>query len=152
MTAYRPDILIQSPQGKPIAVVEVKNRQHFSRDIAQEYRRNLLKHGLYPQGPYFLLTSQDKGYLWTGAKENVIEAEPSYDFPMDNIVSRYMKTAPGERLYGSVFELVVLQWLADLSRGALTALEEPEKTLELAGFNKSIEGAKVVANIAEENE
>ncbi|HVB72500.1 MAG TPA: hypothetical protein VNE38_02995, partial [Ktedonobacteraceae bacterium] len=69
MTAYRPDILIQSPQGKPIAVVEVKNRQHFSRDIAREYRRNLLTHGFYPHGPYFLLTSQDKGYLWTETKE-----------------------------------------------------------------------------------
>lgn len=152
MTAFQPEILIQSPQGKPIAVVEVRNRQHFSLDIAREYRRNLLTHGLYPHGPYFLLASQDKGYLWTDAKENVIEAEPSYEFPMENVVARYMKTSPGERLYGSVFELVVLQWLYDLSAGTSTSLEEPEKTLERAGFNRLIKGANVIANVAEENE
>ncbi|MGB8348421.1 MAG: hypothetical protein WCD86_26305 [Ktedonobacteraceae bacterium] len=143
MTAFQPEILIQSPQGKPIAVVEVRNRQHFSLDIAREYRRNLLRHGLYPHGPYFLLASQDKGYLWTDAKENVIEAEPSYEFPMENVVARYMKTFPGERLYGSVFELVVLQWLYDLSAGTSTSLEEPEKTLERAGFSRLIKGANV---------
>lgn len=151
MTAFQPEILIQSPQGKPIAVVEVRNRQHFSRDIAREYRRNLLAHGLYPHGPYFLLTSQDTGYLWTDTKENVVEAEPSYEFPMDNIVTRYMKTTPGERLYGSVFKLVVLQWLYDLSAGTSTAFEEPEKTLERAGFNRLIKGAEVIPDVAEEN-
>lgn len=129
--------------------MEVRNRQNFSRDIAREYRRNLLEHGLYPQGPYFLLASQDTGYLWTETKEKVLDAEPSYEFPMKNVVSRYMKTTPGERIYGSVFELVMLQWLSDLSSGTTKATEEPEKTLERAGFNQSIKGAKIVA---EENE
>lgn len=145
MAVFRPDILIQSPQGRPIAVVEVKNRQNFSRDIAKEYRRNLLTHGMYPQGPYFLLVSQDVGFLWTNTKENILDAEPSYEFPMKNVVARYLKREPGERLYKFELDLVVDQWLFDLTNGTQKTLEEPEKTLELAGFNQLIRGAKVVA-------
>jgi len=148
MAVFRPDILIQSPQGRPIVVVEVKNRQNFSRNIAKEYRRNLLTHGMYPQGPYFLLVSQDVGFLWTNTKENIFDAEPSYEFPMKNVITRYLKREPGERLYKFELDAVVDQWLFDLTNatnGTQKNLEEPEKTLDLAGFNQLIRGAKVVA-------
>jgi hypothetical protein len=144
MAVFRPDILIQSPQGRPIAVVEVKNRQNFSRDIAKEYRRNLLTHGMYPQGPFFLFTSQDVGFIWTESKENILDAEPSYEFPMDNVLIRYMRRKPEERLYGFQLKTLIHQWLDDLTQGQQKAIEEPEKTLALAGFNESIKGAIVI--------
>ena len=80
MAISRPDILIQSPQGNSIAVVEVKNRQNLSRDVATAFRRNMLVHGLLSQTPYFLLTSQDIGFLWKEAKEENLDAPQTMNF------------------------------------------------------------------------
>ena len=144
MAISQPDILIQSPQGNSIAVVEVKNRQNLSRDVATAFRRNMLAHGLLSQTPYFLLTSQDIGFLWKEAKEENFDALPDYEFSMDKVVSRYIKQKSGERLYEPVLDLVVFQWLLDLTMGTQKSLEEPERTLALAGFNESIKGAKII--------
>jgi hypothetical protein len=140
----RPDILIKSPQGFPIAVVEVKNQQNLSRDVATKLRRDMVAHGFLPQIPYFLLTSQDVGFLWKEPKHVSFDAPPTYEFPMDKVVARYLKREPGQRLYGAELELVVLQWLTDLALGTQKVVEEPEKTLALSGFNESIKGATVL--------
>lgn len=144
MAIFQPNILIQSHQGYPIAVVEVKNRQNLSRDVAAAFRRNMLVHGLLSQTPFFLLASQDTGFLWKEAKEENLDALPDYEFSMDKVVSRYIKQKPGERLYEPVLDLVVSQWLLDLSMGTQKPLEEPERTLALAGFNESIKGAQII--------
>src|SRR5574340_1023065 len=101
MLTFRPDIVIRNHGGRPIAVVEVKNRQNLSRDIATELRRNMVAHGLLPQIPYFLLLSQDKGFLWKGTREDNIDAPPTYEFLMDKVVTRYLKTTPQQRLLGA---------------------------------------------------
>lgn len=144
MAVSQNDILIQGPQGLPIAVVEVKNRQNLSRNIATDFRRNMLAHGLLSQAPYFLLTSQDKGFLWKQGKPENPDALPDYEFAMQNVISRYAKQNKGERLHGPVLELVIYQWLLDLTMGTHKSLEEPEKTLAQAGFNRSIKGAKII--------
>lgn len=141
MAVFRPDILILSPEDLPIAVVEVKNRQDLTREVATALRRNIIIHSLLPQTPYFLLVSQDIGFLWKAATSP--DAPPEYEFPMDKVVARYLKREPGERLYGIELEFLVLQWLTDLASGALKTSEEPEKTLALAGFNDSIREATV---------
>ncbi|OLD95623.1 MAG: hypothetical protein AUI36_46100 [Cyanobacteria bacterium 13_1_40CM_2_61_4] len=140
MAMFRPDILIQSPEDLPIAVVEVKNRQDLTREVATVLRRNIITHSLLPQTPYFLLISQDVGFLWKAAGP---DAPPTYKFPMDRVVTRYLQREPGERLYGIELEFLVLQWLNDLASGRLNASEEPEKTLALAGFNDSIREATI---------
>jgi hypothetical protein len=141
----RPDILVRSPEGYPIAVVEVKNQQNLSRDVAMKLRRNMVAHGLLPQVPFFLLASQDVGFLWKEPKYVSYDIPPTYEFPMDKVVARYLKREPGERLYGAELELVLLQWLIDLTQGAHKNVEEPEKTLALSGFSESIKGATVLA-------
>lgn len=141
----RPDILIKNPQGFPIAVVEVKNQQNLSRDVATKLRRNMVAHGFLAQIPYFLLASQDVGFLWKEPKHVSFDAPPTYEFPMDKVVARYLKREPGQRLYGAELELVVLQWLTDLALGTQKVVEEPEKTLALSGFNESIKGATILA-------
>jgi hypothetical protein len=70
---------------------------------------------------------------------------PMYEFPMENVVKRYVQKEPDERLYGGVLDLVVQQWLSDLTRGIYKNLDEPEKTLAQAGFSDSIKGARVIA-------
>jgi hypothetical protein len=63
MKMFVPDLVIQDNKGNPIAVVEVKSRADLSQDVAIQIRRSMLARGLPAQIPYFLLLSQDEGYL-----------------------------------------------------------------------------------------
>jgi len=105
----------------------------------------MVAHGLLPQIPYFLLASQDVGFLWKEPKFVSYDTPPTYEFPMDKVINRYIKREPGQRLYGAELELIVLQWLTDLTQETQKNTEEPEKTLALSGFSKSIKGATVLA-------
>ncbi len=140
----RPDILVRNPEGDPIAVIEVENLKDLSRDEAIELRHNLIEYGIPSHVPYFLLLSQDVGFLWKGTYHESLDAPPAYEFPMDKVVTRYSNKNPGERLYGAELEVLVLQWLTNLAMKPQMNSEEPEKTLALSGFNESIKGATVL--------
>lgn len=140
----RPDLLVRRQDGKPVALIEIKNSLNLSRDVATEMRRNLLDYGLQPNAPYFMLLSQDTGFLWNGVDEDGAEAQPKYEFPMDTIVARYLRTPNSNmRLGGSQLELLVLQWLLDLTNGSQQVTDEPEKSLALSGLLDSIKGANI---------
>lgn len=91
----RPDILIKSLEDEPIAAIEVKNRQNLSKDVATELRQNLLEFGLQSQAPYFLLLSQDVGYLWKNSDQQSPLAPPDYEFSMDNVITRSIVNTSG---------------------------------------------------------
>lgn len=143
-TIVRPDMLIQSPQWFPVAIVELKNLPNLTRDEATEIRRSLIEYGVPARVPYFLLLSQDVGFLWTEAQQMDPGALPAYEFPMDTVVTRYLKEDSERRLYHSIFELIVFQWLNDLAESPGNTSEEPEKTLALSGFSKAIRDAKIL--------
>src|SRR5712692_2078825 len=130
---HRHDIILQSPEGEFVAVIEIQNIQNLSRDKATVVRGGSMKYSLLPQTPYFLLLSQERGYLWEEAWRKGPEAPPSYEFPMDKIVTRYSNRTSGERLYDIELEFLALQWLNELADGKLETSEEPEKTLAQAG-------------------
>jgi len=140
----RPDILVRDPDGFPIAIVEIKNRQNLSRDVATELRRSMIAHGLPARVPYFLLLSQDVGYLWKDVKQTDLDAPPTFEFPMDKVVTRYLKEDSKQRLYGSILELLVFQWLNDLATNSGNESEEPEKTLALSGFSQSVKDSTIL--------
>ena len=140
----RPDILIRDPEGDTIAVIEVKNLPNLTRDVATELRHNLIEYGVPARVPYFLLLSQDVGFLWKEAKETDLDAPPTYEFPMNKVVSRYFKEDSEQRLYESILELLVFQWLNELAVRPENDDEEPEKTLALSGFTESIKGAIIL--------
>lgn len=143
--SYRADILVRSRDGEPIAVVEVKNRQDLNREVAIQLRRNMIAHGLLPHIPYFLLLSQDSGFLWKGKRRERLDAELTCEFSMSEIVTRYLpELGSKERLREAQLELLVLQWLSDLAQRPQEAIEEPERSLELSGFLNSIRGSAVI--------
>jgi hypothetical protein len=144
MSTFRPDLLIQDTNGHPIAVIEVQSRTNMSSDVATEIRRSILSRGLTTHVPYFLLLSQDKGFLWMDAQSNSFDNAPNYEFPMNGVVGRYSKRNPEQRLYQTELELLILQWLTNLSSKPQQVNEEPERTLELTGFNDSIKDAMVL--------
>lgn len=70
MSLYAPsrgDILIQSSEGQFVGIVEVANMTDLSRERATEVRHNSMLYSLLPQTPYFLLLSQERGFLWKDA-------------------------------------------------------------------------------------
>jgi hypothetical protein len=142
----RPDILIWSPYNGPIATVEVKNYENLSCDIATSLHRNLLVHGYPRRAPYFLLLSQDAGYLWKQSEQESPDAPPTLEFPMHSVVVRYLPDRdPEKRLSSSVLELLVLQWLTELTWTPQEVIEEPERSLARSGFLESIREASVTA-------
>jgi hypothetical protein len=110
----------------------------------------LIEYGVPARVPYFLLLSQDVGFLWKEAKEVDLDAPPTYEFPMDTVVTRYLKEASERRLYESILELVIFQWLNDLATNSGNEDEEPEKTLARAGFNESIRDATILEECREQ--
>jgi hypothetical protein len=140
----RPDIVIKSPEGRILVSVEVKNRDDLTRTTAIKLRYMLATEGLLLLTPYFLLVSQEKGYLWEDIWSMTPDAPPIYEFPMDAVVARYLKRKVGTRLYRTELEFLILQWLTDLAAGALKSSEEPEMTLAIAGFNDAIREAVVL--------
>lgn len=143
MTAFSADLIIKNVEDHLIAVVEVKNFKDLSREEAIEMRHILLDYGFPADVPYFLLLSQDVGFLWKETARGDLNASPTYEFPMEKVVARYSDEPPMRRLYGPELELLVLQWLTNLATKPQKDAEEPEKTLARAGFNESIKGASV---------
>jgi len=144
MPSFHHDLVIRSSKGRPIAVIEVKNIQNLSRDEATAIRQDLFDYGFTSQVPYFLLISQEVGFMWEESKLKNPEAPPTYEFPMDKVVTRYLRRNPGRRLYGEELEILLLRWLINLTTEMQQATEEPEKTLSRSGFNESIKGAEVL--------
>jgi hypothetical protein len=133
-----------SPTGRVVASVEIQNLQNLTRDAATYIRYNMLVDGLLARTPYFLVMSQDKGYLWKDSWQEGDDAPPTYEFPTNNIAPRYVKRKPGERLYAVEIELLAFQWLTDLAKGKQKIGEEPENTLAQAGFIDTIKDATVI--------
>lgn len=141
------DIIVLNPAGRAVAVVEVKNRRDLTPEVAVQLRRNLVVHGLVPPGPYFLLISQDVGYLWLASAGPLPHDPPALEFEVQPVILRYLTWFDGSRrLTGSALELVVAQWLDDLAAGRGPQSESVEAKPESFGFVTAIAGASIVAN------
>ena len=143
-TSRKADILIRDANGQTLAVVEVKNIQNLSRDEAMQLRRNLADFGIPFQAPFYLLLSQDVGFMWKNSSYENLDVPPMYEFPMEDVVARYSRGNVGERLYGAVFEILALRWLINLASQPQSTAKEPEKTLAQSGFLYAIQGADVL--------
>jgi hypothetical protein len=148
MMTARADILVTDRSDRPVAAVEVKNQQQLSPEVAAILRRNLAVHGYLPSTPYYLMLTQDVGYLWTNADPTRLDTPPDYQLPLVNVIHRYLKSAPMRRLSGEELVLVILQWLIELTLELQPATEEPELTLAAAGFLSAIRGGRVIAEAA----
>jgi hypothetical protein len=144
MRTFQPSLVIEDPNEHPIAVVEAKSLSDMQLDNAVEIRRSMLERGLPAHVPYFLLVSQDVGFLWKDDSSLNADSLPSYEFPMYNVIARYTLRQPDERLYKEELELLVLHWLTNLSSKPQEMGEEPEKTLARAGFTDAIKDMMVL--------
>lgn len=152
MSLYAPDrrdIVIQNPDGQFVAVIDVKSYKDLTRDVATELRRVRMLHTLLPQTPYYLLVSQERGFLWKNAWREGPETPPNFEFPMDSVIARYRKSKQEEKPFGRELESLALRWLHDLADANVRTNEEPEKTLDLAGFTDSVKEGTVMVEVSE---
>ncbi|WP_309895305.1 hypothetical protein [Archangium sp.] len=138
------DILLRTPDGEPIAVIEAKGAMRLTPEIAVDIRRRLLTHGLPAHIPYFLLLSQERGYLWQDSSQLRSDTPPTAEFAMSEVVTRYLPAASGARLHGVQLELLLMQWLTELVAGVPRSPGEPEGTLSKTGFLEAIRDAQVL--------
>jgi hypothetical protein len=141
------DILVCNSKGKPVLVAEVRNRQELSAGVATALRRNLAAHNLLPSADYFLLASQDFGYLWNASDAAKPDAPPTAQFPMSDVIKRYHpKVRPEERLGGTELEMVLLHWLNDLAGPNGNPPAEPEAMLARTGLLEELRGSTIHAH------
>ena len=140
-----PDITIRKRDGRPIAIVEVKNKRVLTEADATFLRRGFLAHGLMEDIPYFLVLSQDVGYLWhQDAPATGSDVDTFTRFSMDAVLRRFTSDANREtRLYGAQLELVVWQWLTEIAGNGLNADQEPERQLRSSGFLDALQETSV---------
>jgi hypothetical protein len=141
------DILVRNPRGESILVAEIKNRQNLSPSVATALRRNLAAHNLLPPAAYFLLASQDFGYLWRAADLSLPDTPPTAQFPMSDVIARYLPSlGPHERLRETELELLVLMWLQDLAGSTNKSSLDPEGTLATTGLLEALRGSTVYSH------
>jgi hypothetical protein len=139
------DIVVRNSDGNTVAVVEVKNSQNLSRDVAIDLRRTLIEHGLVPAVPYFLILSQDLGFLWKELGPAVSDAPPTHEFSMGPVMRRYQSQIDTTgRLSGSALELLVLHWLNEIAMNGKQPPEDPERLLAASGFVDSLRDATIL--------
>lgn len=138
------DVTVRAPDGRVLAVVEVKNRVGLTRDIATPFRRNIIAHSNLGAAPYFLLVSQDEGYLWRQRPDLETSAPPDAAFDMASVVTRYLGAqTPGSRLQGIQLQAVVYRWLIDLADDRVSTEAQAIASLSATGFIDAIRGATV---------
>ena len=142
--SFQADVLVVDGRDTPVAAIEVKNRPNLQPPEATIIRRNLFAHRLVAPVDYFMLVSQDVGYLWGPTKRQTIDAPPDLSFPMSPVLERYSvePTASG-RLFQTQLELLVSSWIQELTSPASRAEGEPELSLERAGFTSAVRCGKV---------
>lgn len=143
----REDFRVVGRDGKPIAIVELKNRRGLSPQIAATYRRNLVAHEAVGDAPYLLILSQDRGYLWKDVSSGVLDAAPTAAFSMASVIQRYVGNLQNRWLFQTEFGLLVLQWLEDLASGRVDSSVEPERSLRQTGFSDMVLGGRIESGV-----
>ncbi|MDQ3692131.1 MAG: hypothetical protein M3464_00685 [Chloroflexota bacterium] len=117
MLPYEPDIAARTRNGTIVAAIEAKNSRLLSQEVAVAFRHNLWTDGPRAlRAPFFMVVSQEAGYLWDQRGRSRADAPPTLAFSMRPVIERYASwLEPDEWLYKEVFEQIVARWLNDLA-------------------------------------
>jgi len=143
----RADIFVKTPQGRPLALVEVKNLPGLSENNAVELRDALVLH-LDDLIRYVMVVSQSAGYLWQVQADETSSKLPHYgqtqELDMTPVLREYLSEAQLKRhLRGTDLDLVLSHWLGDLARGRTDTLPGTTEQGPLVQFVADIRGAQV---------
>lgn len=129
------DLVLRSPASGDIVLVELKNRRELTPEVAAALRRNMIAHGAYQRVPYFMIVSQDIGYVWAPDDDPSTEATTGTRFNMGEVIPHYYSAFdPDVRLREAELILIVEQWLDDLIHRNLSDVPDPGNTLRRSGL------------------
>ena len=139
MNRNQVDFEVTGRLGNTVALIDVKNVPRLTLSSAAELRKDLLEDDTTNSLPvYFLIISQDKSFLWEPEQAGATDAEPAAAFSMSKVLREYLTDHELDRhLRGAELEIVVLQWLSDITRGRGPIPKE------LVKFAESLRGAEV---------
>lgn len=134
----RPDLVLVDAAGKPVATVEVRNPSVLTLPEASVVRDRFAE---YIRARFFLIVSQTRGFLFD---QETQEYPPAAEFEMIDVVRRYYPPATEhQRFKGTELELIVQQWLRDLTHGDPPDPVPAEVALRDAGFLDAVRDAVV---------
>lgn len=142
----QPDIVVQSPVGRTIALVEARGGKPFTPHEAEQYRISLWRsYVAYAHSPYLLLTTGDQGYLWDQRDQRRSFYEQALSFSIAAVLTHYL---PDWRSFtaldGSLVENLIARWLEDLARSTpASSTPLPENLLD-SPFLSALRGAQVL--------
>jgi hypothetical protein len=115
MRADGPDIIISGDRGI-VANVEIQNEAGWSRETAREYIRNLYSDSPPPASQFFLLISQDKGFLWRLDSTSRFTEQLPLEINLEPIFRRFVEPYNGSRrLQVTSLLPLVFDWLGRLA-------------------------------------
>lgn len=142
----QPDIVVQSPVGRTIALVEARGGRPFTNDDAEQYRISLWRsYVAYAQSPYLLLTTGDQGFLWDQRDQRRSFYEQALSFSIAEVLTHYLpEWRSFAALDGSLVRSTIARWLDELS-GAMPASSPPiPENLLGSPFLSALQGAQVM--------
>jgi hypothetical protein len=144
------DFIVRSADNEPQLVVEVKTRRHADTSWAASLRRNLITHEQIPATRFFLLALPECLYLWKDAVKDLIP--PHYEVKTKEVLSPYLKELrfPLEDLSEQSFELLIRNWLDDVTTNNQANWSETEATAQLrkSGLYEAIKDGFIDAQVA----
>jgi hypothetical protein len=146
----RIDFIAYDPDGTVVLLGEAKNRLGTTESWAAKLRRNILAHGLLPPAKYFLIATPERVYAWSQEDLPLTEVPPQFTVDVRKSLAPYfakLKQNPAEIGPGA-FDLLVLTWLADLTRSAVdgSELDPSLRPLSEAGLLSSLRQAQIEIN------
>lgn len=140
------DVVLKDDFSNSIAIIEIKNNNYGFN--AGKVFRNMVAHNLIPNVQYFLIITQISGYLWKNT--NILKiSEPNLEFPMGDIIKRYLYNSEIDTLRHGELQLVVTQWLNQISRNLINKdkFTESEKQLKGIGFIDAIHNSTILSEV-----
>lgn len=142
----QPDIVVQSPAGRTIALVEARGGRPFTAGEAEQYRISLWRsYVAYAQSPYLLLTTGDQGFLWDQRDQQRSFYEEASSFSIAEVLTHYLpEWGSLAALDGSLVRSIVGRWLDDLSSTMPTSSPPIPENLLGSPFLSALQGAQVM--------
>jgi hypothetical protein len=138
------DIVVDSPTGRRILVVECKTTRKSTPEDAALVRRNLLAHSQLPADAFFLLAIPSRLFLWN--RDRGVDAAPNFTADAQPVLRDYLGSIADQEggPRGESLELAIASWLGDLTSN----IRSPDKTdadrmLVDSGLLDKIKGGRV---------
>jgi hypothetical protein len=138
------DIVVDSPTGRRVLIVECKSTIRSTPEDAAQVRRNFLAHSQFAADAFFLLAMPSKLFLW--GKDRGEGAAPNYTADAQPVLRDYLgpiaDQAGGPR--AESLELAIASWLGDLTSNLRSADQsEADRMLVESGLLDKIKGGRV---------